>query len=106
LGEPHCFSALIKDLSPESRERIEVRLAQGFSLTQHTLARILDVKQAEISKIEPRADIVVPCRCELSSPAAPARTVKRTSLRIGGRRGFLRESHCQAWLFWEKTSPD
>ena len=76
LGEPHCFSALINDLSPESRERIERLLAQGFSLTQHTLARILDVKQAEISKIETRADIVVTWMCELSSPAAPARTGK------------------------------
>lgn len=54
LGEPHSFSALTRDLSPERRERIELLPAQGFSLTQHTLAKTLDVKQAEISKIETR----------------------------------------------------
>jgi DNA-binding transcriptional regulator YiaG len=63
------FSELTKDLSPERRERIEQRkeqlrqemtlaeLRRAFSLTQDTLARTLNVKQAEISKIENRADM-------------------------------------------------
>ena len=51
------FSALTKDLGPERRVRIELRRA--FSLTQDTLARTLNVKQAEISKIENRADMLM-----------------------------------------------
>jgi DNA-binding XRE family transcriptional regulator len=65
------FSALTKDLGPERRVRIEQRkeqlrqemtlaeLRRAFSLTQDTLARTLNVKQAEISKIENRADMLM-----------------------------------------------
>ena len=65
------FSELTKDLSPERRERIEQRkeqlrqemtlaeLRRAFSLTQDTLARTLKVKQAEISKTENRADMLM-----------------------------------------------
>ena len=65
------FSELTKDFSPERRERIEQRkeqlrqdmtlaeLRKAFSLTQDTLARNLNVKQAEISKIENRADMLM-----------------------------------------------
>ena len=51
------FSALTKDLGPERRVRIEQRKEQ---LRQEmTLARTLNVKQAEISKIENRADMLM-----------------------------------------------
>ncbi|MGA1064105.1 MAG: helix-turn-helix domain-containing protein [Burkholderiaceae bacterium] len=62
------FSELTKDFSPQRRQRIEERkeqlrqdmtlaeLRKAFSLTQDTLARNLNVKQAEISKIENRAE--------------------------------------------------
>jgi DNA-binding XRE family transcriptional regulator len=65
------FSELTKDLSPERRERIEQRkeqlreemtlseLRKAFLLTQDTLATALNVKQAEISKIENRADMLM-----------------------------------------------
>ena len=61
------FSALTKDLGPERRVRIEqlrqemtlAELRRAFSLTQDTLARTLNVKQAEISKIENRADMLM-----------------------------------------------
>ena len=65
------FSELTKDLSPERRERIEQRkeqlreemtlseLRKAFLLTQDTLATTLNVKQAEISKIETRADMLM-----------------------------------------------
>jgi len=65
------FSELTKDLSPERRERIEQRkeqlreemtlseLRKAFLLTQDTLATTLNVKQAEISKIENRADMLM-----------------------------------------------
>ena len=51
------FSELTKDFSPERRERIEQRKEQ---LRQEmTLAKNLNVKQAEISKIENRADMLI-----------------------------------------------
>ena len=65
------FAELTKDLSPERRERIEQRkeqlreemtlseLRKAFLLTQDTLATTLNVKQAEISKIENRADMLM-----------------------------------------------
>lgn len=65
------FSELTKDLSPERRKRIEQRkeqlreemtlseLRKAFLLTQDTLATALNVKQAEISKIENRADMLM-----------------------------------------------
>ena len=65
------FSELTKVLSPEWRECIQQRkeqlrqemtlaeLRRAFSLTQDTLARTLKVKQAEISKIENRADMLM-----------------------------------------------
>ena len=65
------FSELTKEVSPERRERIEAakvllrqdmelaELRQALALTQSTLAEALGVKQAEISKIENRADVFV-----------------------------------------------
>ena len=51
------FSALTKHLGPERRVRIEQRKEQ---LRQEmTLARTLNVKQAEISKIDNRADMLM-----------------------------------------------
>ena len=51
------FSELTKDFSPERRERIEQRKEQ---LRQEmTLAKNLNFKQAEISKIENRADMLM-----------------------------------------------
>ena len=65
------FSELTKDLPAERRERIEAKKAelrkemdlaeirQALSLTQSTLADTLGVGQAEVSKIENRADMFV-----------------------------------------------
>jgi len=65
------FTELPKDLSPKRRERIEQRkeelrqemtlaeLRKAFSLTQDTLAKTLNVKQAEISKIASRTDMLL-----------------------------------------------
>jgi DNA-binding XRE family transcriptional regulator len=65
------FSELTKDFSQERRVRIDAKKAilreemnlaeirQALSLTQATLAETLDVGQAEISKIEKRADMFV-----------------------------------------------
>ena len=65
------FTELTKDLSPKRRESIEQRkeqlrqemtlaeLRRAFSLTHDTLAKTLNVKQAEISKIENRADMLM-----------------------------------------------
>jgi hypothetical protein len=51
------FTELTKHLGPERRVRIEQRKEQ---LRQEmTLARTLNVKQAEISKIENRADMLM-----------------------------------------------
>jgi hypothetical protein len=65
------FSELTKDLSPERRERIELRkeqlrqemtlaeLRRAFSLTEDTLAKNLNVKQAEnLQDREPRRHAV------------------------------------------------
>lgn len=68
---PSKFSELTKDFSQERRTRIDAKKAilheemnlaeirQALSLTQSTLAETLDVGQAEISKIENRADMFV-----------------------------------------------
>ena len=57
MGVSGSFSELTKDISPERRERIEQRKEQ---LRQEmTLAKNLNVKQAEISKIENRADMLI-----------------------------------------------
>jgi uncharacterized coiled-coil DUF342 family protein len=57
MGVSGSFSELTKDFSPERRERIEQRIEQ---LRQEmTLAKNLNVKQAEISKIENRADMMI-----------------------------------------------
>ena len=65
------FSELTKDFSSERRARIDERkeqlrqemtlaeLRKAFLLTQDTLAQTLNVKQAEISKIENRADMLM-----------------------------------------------
>ncbi len=65
------FSELTKDFSSERRARIDERkeqlrqemslaeLRKAFLLTQDTLAQALNVKQAEISKIENRADMLM-----------------------------------------------
>jgi predicted transcriptional regulator len=65
------FSELTKNFSPKRRTRIDAKKAmlreemnlaeirQALSLTQSTLAETLDVGQAEISKIENRADMFV-----------------------------------------------
>jgi len=65
------FSELTKEFPAERRARIDAaktrrredmelaELRQALSLTQSTLAEALGVKQAEISKIENRADIFV-----------------------------------------------
>jgi transcriptional regulator with XRE-family HTH domain len=65
------FSKLTKNFSPERRAQIEakkeqlrlemdlVELHHALELTQSTLAETLNVGQAEISKIENRADIDV-----------------------------------------------
>lgn len=65
------FSELTKAFSPERRARIEARkaelrpemdlaeLRQALALTQSTLAEALGVGQAEVSKIEQRADVFV-----------------------------------------------
>ena len=71
MGVIGSFSELTKDFSPERRERIEQRKEQ---LRQEmTLAKNLNVKQAEISKIENRADMLIWRLC-LSSPTAPLRS--------------------------------
>ena len=57
MGVSGSFSELTKDFSQERRERIEQRKEQ---LRQEmTLAKNLNVKQAEISKIENRADMLI-----------------------------------------------
>ncbi|HRK95034.1 MAG TPA: XRE family transcriptional regulator [Rhodospirillales bacterium] len=65
------FAELTEDFTPERRQRIEAtkarlredmdlaELRQALALTQSTLAEALGVKQAEISKIESRADVFV-----------------------------------------------
>jgi DNA-binding XRE family transcriptional regulator len=65
------FSELTKNFSSERRARIDERkeqlrqemtlaeLRKAFLLTQDTLAQTLNVKQAEISKIENRADMLM-----------------------------------------------
>ena len=65
------FSELTKDFTPERRARIEAtkarlredmelaELRRALALTQSTLAEALGVKQAEVSKIENRADVFV-----------------------------------------------
>ena len=65
------FSELTEDFSPERRARIETiknslkqemdlaEIRQALAFTQSTLAEILGVGQAEISKIENRTDIFI-----------------------------------------------
>jgi len=65
------FSELTKNISAERRARIETRKAElhsemdlagirrALALTQSTLAETLGVGQAEVSKIEKRADMLV-----------------------------------------------
>jgi len=65
------ISKLSKDLSPKRRERVEQRKEQlqqemtlaevckDSSLNQATLAKNLNVKQVEISKIENRVDMLM-----------------------------------------------
>jgi DNA-binding XRE family transcriptional regulator len=80
------FTELTKHLGPERRVRIEQRkeqlrqemtlaeLRRAFSLTQDTLARTLNVKQAEISKIENRADMLMSTFSSLAGKPAKIRT--------------------------------
>ena len=65
------FTELTKGLSSERRkcidqrkeqlrqEMIQAELCRDFSLTQDTLAKTLNVKQAEISKIASRTDMLL-----------------------------------------------
>ena len=65
------FSELTKDFTPERRRRIETmksellaemplhELRQAFALTQRDMAKILEVNQPAVSKLEQRADVYV-----------------------------------------------
>ena len=65
------FKELEEKMSPESRDRVKVRakellremaldeLRAAREMTQSSLAKILDVGQSEVSKIEHRADMYV-----------------------------------------------
>ena len=57
MGVSGSLSELTKDFSPERRERIEQRKEQLRQ--QMTLAKNLNVKQAEIFKIENRTDMLI-----------------------------------------------
>ena len=65
------FSELTRDLTPERRQRIDEmkgellaemplhELRRALALTQRDLARILNVNQPAVSKIEQRADVYI-----------------------------------------------
>ena len=56
---PIPSSSLNAPPSPIEAPQLLPELRRAFSLTQDTLARTLNVKQAEISKIENRADMLM-----------------------------------------------
>ena len=67
----HSFSELTKDFTPERRRRIAVmkgellaemplhELRRARALTQGDMAKVLEVNQPAVSKLEQRADIYV-----------------------------------------------
>ena len=67
----HPFSELTKDFTPERRRRIDGikrdllaemplhELRQALSLTQRDMAKMLEVNQPAVSKLEQRADVYV-----------------------------------------------
>ena len=71
MSERRPFTELTKDFSPERRQRIDDmkrellaemplhELRRALELTQRDLARLLNVNQPAISKIEQRSDVYI-----------------------------------------------